>query len=919
MNRWALWCRPAALAALGNVLHVGSLDPFGWWWLALVAWAPLTVAAGEAAKARLVGDRQAVMRLVLVAVAFSFARWLWLEQWIGPVSEAGWPALALVMAVYDGLYAWAIARSESMTHLMRWPLAIRAAVLLTGCEWLRGCVFMDGYPWFMPAQPLIEWLVLAQGADVIGAAGMGVLPAAIAGALADAWLASRDEIARKRRSMGAWVAGSLCVASVAYGIVRLPQVSQEPDATLSILAVQTNVAQSNKDSPTLAARDAQVQTLLSETQRGLAEAVSQGERIDLVVWPETVVPGFGFERDAILLQKQRGLWPADRYVEPIESLAARGTPILLGSGAYIGLNIDGDRYRWTKQFNSGYLVRGPGDFDRIDKILLTPFGETMPYISHWPWLEQSMLDLGARGMRFDLDVGDSPRLMRVQTPDGEIRIGVPICFEDTVARATRAIAQSDHGAHVLVNLSNDGWFGTFDPARVHHEQAARWRSIELRTPLVRVANTGITSAFHASGRRLVEPIAGQTSGLRRMEIPVVAYPSIYAHVGDVVSWVMFFASIFMMIRMHPPRRLTPTVLAAFVLLGLPACESPTQDKLPSWSSREQSIHPDAPSKLNSGLKPRPQFVVSAAGDPRRNATQLLDEASRATDPMMRAIAIEAMEPDPVILEPAVRRGLGDANPGVRFVATVVGSRAKLPGLAPLFEPLLLDPNESVRAGALLALHRSGRTVDLSPLARMIFSASPEVRGNAAMVIGDIGNRTALPMLNDVLLTPMPRAMSAQIRVVDLQIGEAMVKLGDLAQLEPIHAALFSRSDQGECIGLACQIVGSLRDQTSLPMLQRLIDANGLDTRPMEIRLVAAVAIMDIMRPGPVSLVELGVIGATDPRPEVRAIAAKLLGFFTLPQADGALARLVRDREPAVQIAAAASILRIAVATSQSTN
>ena len=277
--------------------------------------------------------------------------------------------------------------------------------------------------------------------------------------------------------------------------------------------------------------------------------------------------------------------------------------------------------------------------------------------------------------------------------------------------------------------------------------------------------------------------------------------------------------------------------------------------------------------------------------------------------MVRAIALEAMQADPTILEPAVRRGLGDANPGVRFSAAVIGSKAGLPGLAPLVEPLLLDPNESVRAAAILALHRAGRKVDPTPLASMVVSPSPEVRGNAVMVLGDLGNRTAMPLLKQGFETPLPKAVPAAVRVVDLQIAEAMVKLGDLSQLEPIHAALFSRSDQGECIGLACQIVGGLKDRSSLPMLQRLIDAGGEDMRPMEIRVVAAVACMQIMNPGPEGLGALGLQAARDARPTVRSVAARLLGYFDGPEPSAALSQLLRDREPAVQVAAAAAILQ----------
>ena len=899
------WIRPAAMAALGSLLGCLAVAPVGWWPCALVAWAPLAAVAVEAAERKAAGDRAAVRRAVAVSVAIAFGRWLWLEQWIGDVSDAGWPALAAAMSIFDGLFVWCLARTESMPRRSRWPLALRMAVLLTACEWCRGRLFLEGYPWFMPAQPLIEWLPLAQAADLLGEAGMAVLPAAVAGAIADGWMSRRSAAARARWKAGAALAACLLAAATSYGWARLAEPATAGGRTLRLLAVQPSVAQSNKDSPDRHRQDAQVAFLLSRTAEAMQVEREAGRGVDLIVWPETVVPGVGFEPDAILLQRERGLWPGDRYVAPIEALAAKGTPILLGSAAYLGLGVEGDRYIWRRQFNSGYLVRGPGDFDRVDKILLTPFGETMPYISRWKWLEQRLLDIGARGMRFDLQAGDEPRLLQVPSPDGPVRVGVPICFEDTVSRATRAIATVGQGAEALVNLSNDGWFGGFDAARVHHEQAARWRAVELRIPLVRVANTGTSAAFDAWGRRLAGPLPCRTEGSMHVDLPLVGSWSLFARTGDVASWVMFLAGIGMTVGRVPGARSA----AAMVLCVLAAgCDSPRSDRMPTWSSKDQSVQPEGQPSLN-GRPVRPTLPVSASGNMRANAVRMLEDASRSPDAMLRAISLEALEHDPEALEPVVRRGLGDPNPGVRFVAAMVGSKAKLPGLAPLVEPLLLDANDSVRASAILALHRAGRNVDPSPLARMIVAPTADVRGNAAMVLGEMGNRSALPMLADALGAPMPKALPAQVRVVDLQIGEAMVKLGDTGQLEPIHAALFSRSDQGECIALACQIVGTLRDQTALPMLQRLIDANGLDTRPAEIRLVAAVAVMHITPMGPPALVELGLLGARDTRPEVRGIAAKLLGFFRSPEADVALGRLLRDRDPAVQVATAAAILR----------
>ena len=112
MRTFDRWIRPALLAASGSLLICLSVAPIDLWWCAFVAWAPLTLMAAQAARARQSGDRRAVLRAAGIALAIAFGRWLWLEQWIGEVSDAGWPALALCMAIFDALFVWALARSE---------------------------------------------------------------------------------------------------------------------------------------------------------------------------------------------------------------------------------------------------------------------------------------------------------------------------------------------------------------------------------------------------------------------------------------------------------------------------------------------------------------------------------------------------------------------------------------------------------------------------------------------------------------------------------------------------------------------------------------------------------------------------------------------------------------------------------------
>jgi apolipoprotein N-acyltransferase len=908
-----------SLCALGAILNTLALDPFNASWIALLAWTPLVIAAritanwrGNSAEINNVSspiDRRATWRLALIAWLFGSLRWLWLESWIGSVSDYGWPALAIVMGAFDAIFAVVMSRVERGQRFRAWPLAIRCGIILCGCEWFRGRVFMDGYPWFMPAQPLIDFPWLAQGADVIGAAGLGIIPGLISGALAS-MIAPRQSHWRA----GA-IATAACVAlALSYGFFNSAPVAIDNADMFKVLVIQTNVAQSNKMAPTRAMQQEQFDNAFTATTDALAELKSRSITPDLIAWPETVLPGVGLESDAIMLQREQGLWPADNFTSQLENLVNQcGAPLLVGSGAYEGLRIEGNRYAWKKHFNSGYLLKSGGRHERVDKVVLTPFGETMPYISNWKALEQAMLDFGGRGMEFDLSAGERPRTLSLQTASRRISIAVPICFEDTVSRATRSLVNADDGADVIVNLSNDGWFGSFDPARRHHEQAARWRCVELRRSMLRVVNTGISGAFDTRGARVESSLPSQRSAWMLASLPLERKRTIFATIGDVFSWTMFLASFLMYCfpnihksSLRSAGLLASAIAASFLIVG---CSDTKQGKLPSWSSKDQSVSPENDATLSRKFTTKAPIPVSNSSDWARSARLVLDEASRNTDRALRAHSIEAMQYDMTIFEPAVRRGLADREPSVRFVSAMCVAKLRMEGVGPLLEPLKLDPNDSVRAGAILALSRSGAEVNPSPLAAMILSPSAELRGNAAMVLGELGNKTALPLLKEATLQPMTRANPAAVRIVNLQIAEAMVQLGDQEEIEPVHAALFFRSDQSECIELACEIASRLHDQAALPMLQRLIEADGADIRPIEIRLFAAIAACKIMNPAPLGLAELGVIASRDPSVRVRTLGAKLLGVVGGSETEATLSKLLRDREPEVQIAAAGSILR----------
>jgi HEAT repeat protein len=348
--------------------------------------------------------------------------------------------------------------------------------------------------------------------------------------------------------------------------------------------------------------------------------------------------------------------------------------------------------------------------------------------------------------------------------------------------------------------------------------------------------------------------------------------------------------------------------AALSLEGCTTGPAPGEAGGDSWSSKAEST-------VNSDLPPRAEIPLGDAfavtvnqADLRGSALEILHRAADSTNPLLRANAIQAFEYAPTLAPDALRKALGDDNRAVRFVATMTVGEMKLIDLAPLVEPLLLDESQSVHAAAIYALRRCGRKPNMNPLASMIMGDDPEVRGNAALVLGELADPSALPLLRASLGRGMFKASTSRRRMVELQIAEAMVKLGDIEQLEVIRAALFSRPEEGEVTALACQICGEIKDEGSLPNLLDMATRTGRAKQSAEIRMAAATAVAQINRAQAVLAVPLGYVSAN--RYELRAQAAASLGATAQHVALPYLASLMQDSNPLVQVSAAAAVLQI---------
>ncbi len=320
-------------------------------------------------------------------------------------------------------------------------------------------------------------------------------------------------------------------------------------------------------------------------------------------------------------------------------------------------------------------------------------------------------------------------------------------------------------------------------------------------------------------------------------------------------------------------------------------------------------------------------------DLREKAVAQVQTAARGDDPFLRANAIEAMQSMPERALPFAQLGLEDEHPAVRFTALVTIGKMRLRELGPAAGRMLDDPDDSVRAAAMFAARRCGEDVDISEMSTMLASFDPSLRSNVVMLLGMMGDQSALPMIQAHAKIPMPSHRVDELRqtIVRVQFAEAQVLLGDWDAVSPLRAAVFSQ--YGEVRVLAVTMLGRLRDTSIGAALVGIVRR---EDQPIELQLAAAEALSHIGKRATIKELLEGsgfVIQACgSDSPVLRAQAVITAG--ALERARGrvyrqlmpsdppaiwrlfedtryiqALSRLLEDPHPQVRLSAAAAVLR----------
>lgn len=515
----SLWW-PAGLLVLSAVLLALSFPYPGWGWLAHVALAP-----GAAA---VIMSRRTVWVLVF-SYLVSVGWWLWALPWLIPVTATGYVLLAFYQAL------WVPAGVAALRVLRRaWgmPLLIAVPLVLVTLEWIRGVFPAGGFAWFNLAQTQVSMTVgaspsrLLQTADLFGEWTVSFLVAASSGMLAQLCfvpLVGADEKQRRwpGRAAGAALVGwfALISAGWVYGEVRLEELRgvSAHARTLRVGVVQTNVPQSNKQSPDFQQIQRDWDRLVALMRKvpyaGIGrdrDGRQEAQELDLIIWPETASP-LPFNETVVRVIDATGTPDERRILSDFARLRYDlGTTLLVGT-ASTEWSSDEPGARLDRRYNSVLLFSPPDSPNRLpladaryDKIHLVPFGEYMPWVDRSAWLKHLFLTyISPYDFDYSVQRGTEKTVFEVPLRESgrTVRVVTPICFEDAVSRLTRRMV-FDRGvrrADFMVNLTNDGWFAG-SAQRSQHAQIAALRAVELRTPMVRSVNTGISSVWDASGR-----------------------------------------------------------------------------------------------------------------------------------------------------------------------------------------------------------------------------------------------------------------------------------------------------------------------------------------------------------------------------------------------------------------------------------
>lgn len=439
----------------------------------------------------------------------------------------GWPALAFGTVTHLGGYYWIVHLLQTFGGLPR-PLAALGYVLL--------CIFQGGalvlclafvralhrwvglapglallpalacsewiFPFLFPSylgNALFEWPRWTQVADLGGVILVSVVVGAVNAVLIElwGWLRGTEWSGPRHRAVRLSLPALIVALATAYGEFSLAawsrRVAEAP--TVRTALVQINLGAKDKEEKT--------EAFILRHRRMSKKALAEDPDIDLFVWPESAY----------------NQW-VPRNLRNLAGITRLPRPVIFGA-----LTFDGHDRDSFRRFNSVVATSSTGHMlGRFDKMELLLFGETLPIIGRFPKLS---LALGFAGFTAGTEFSHLPVAGKRLLP--------MVCYEDVLPGFVRRFWREAGPADLLVNVTNDSWYGDSHEPLIHLALAS-FRSIETRRSLIRSTNTGISAVVDPTGR--IRARTGQwTQEVLVDDVPVAGRGStFYMKVGDWPAW-----------------------------------------------------------------------------------------------------------------------------------------------------------------------------------------------------------------------------------------------------------------------------------------------------------------------------------------------------------------------------------------------
>lgn len=492
------------LALLSAALLVCALPSPDIGWLAWIALVPLIVAC----------DGVAPMRAAGIGFVHGYVAAFGIYNWLFQLPAFGWRH-AFLLAAYVALYSTLFCFALASFNRRQAPLLFTVPALWTVVEYLRANAGFLALPWGTLAHAQHENLAILQFASIAGEYGVTFMVVLGNAAIAQVILGTPTAEARRtqRERTAAEALGgfttehtefterrerSVLVLNSSIGTLRPQRLrgevseffsilaaiaiialahawgvyvlySERPGPTLRVAAIQPNIQIAERANP--ATREASFKRLETLTRKAAAS------KPELIVWPESAIPG----------NLQSNPHTQARLQDLVREI---GIPIVLGVAEVEKFIVtDGAKPQRPKAYNSGYVI-APGEPLSLPyhKRRLLPFGEYMPLRGWLSWPSWIAPDVS------DMTPGDQTQLFKL--PNG-LKIGTLICWENLFANLSQESV--NNGAQVLVQLTNDVWFGN-TAAPHQHNLMSILRAVETRTPIVIASNTGPSQIIDAYGR-----------------------------------------------------------------------------------------------------------------------------------------------------------------------------------------------------------------------------------------------------------------------------------------------------------------------------------------------------------------------------------------------------------------------------------